>query len=144
MQGSLRPLDLMSMWQAGSSSSSSASSSASPALDEPLVRRYMFVAATWGAIADVDIGTENMRWMGSTRNLVGAAKVILQMPAYNGALYYRRLPSDAAADGASAGSVGSAAPSTAAHVCTPSRCSRCAVGMARWGGWLVEVASNVL
>ncbi|EFC42329.1 predicted protein [Naegleria gruberi] len=52
-------------------------------------KRYIsFLSITWSAIADVDIGTENMRWLGAARNTVGAIKQIMNKKAYRGKLKY--------------------------------------------------------
>eukprot|EP00762_Andalucia_godoyi_P007459 ANDGO_07834.mRNA.1 Sphingoid long chain base kinase 4 len=38
--------------------------------------RWGFLSVAWGFIADCDLGTEDIRWMGSLRNQVGALKFI--------------------------------------------------------------------
>ncbi len=68
-RGFYSPLDLMSVFQNDK-------------------RTFAFLSVTWAAIADVDLGTENMRWMGSTRNLVGAVKSILGHKYYQGRVKY--------------------------------------------------------
>jgi sphingosine kinase len=51
-------------------------------------RHFLFLSVSWGIIADADLGTENLRWMGSTRNLVGAVRAILKQKYLNGRLQY--------------------------------------------------------
>jgi sphingosine kinase len=51
-------------------------------------RRFFFLSITWGLIADADLGTENMRWLGSLRNLVGALKGIMKQKYLHGQLKY--------------------------------------------------------
>jgi len=51
-------------------------------------RRFFFLSITWGLIADADLGTENMRWLGSARNLVGALRGIVRQKYLHGKLKY--------------------------------------------------------
>ncbi|KAL0488658.1 sphingosine kinase A [Acrasis kona] len=68
-RGFYSPLDLMSVYQKDK-------------------RAFSFLSITWAAIADVDLGTENLRWMGGARNLVGAVKSILKQKYYRGKIQY--------------------------------------------------------
>ncbi|KAL0490387.1 hypothetical protein AKO1_003211, partial [Acrasis kona] len=68
-RGFYSPLDLMSVYQKDK-------------------RAYSFLSITWAVIADVDLGTENLRWMGGARNLVGAVRSIMKQKYYRGKIQY--------------------------------------------------------
>ncbi|KAL9656682.1 hypothetical protein ABK040_002952 [Willaertia magna] len=69
-RGFHQPMDLMSCFQSNNK------------------RYFSFLSVTFGAIADIDIGTENVRWMGSARNLYGALKVMMNKKYYKGRVKY--------------------------------------------------------
>ena len=51
-------------------------------------RYFSFLSLTWSSIADIDIGTENIRWMGAMRNYFGALKMIAMPKFYDAILRY--------------------------------------------------------
>ena len=56
---------------------------------------YMFTTFTWGIIADIDIESETMRFLGGEiRNLLGALKCILRKRAYSGRFSYMPVKND--------------------------------------------------
>jgi sphingosine kinase len=59
-------------------------------------KRLAFLMVAWGFIADCDLGTENMRWMGSLRNQVGALKFIQKKKRQHARIRYQKAD---AADG---------------------------------------------
>ena len=69
-RGFHQPMDLMSCFQA------------------PNKHHIAFLSVTWTAIADVDIGTEGMRWLGGLRNTVGALKQVITKKSYRGKIKY--------------------------------------------------------
>ncbi|CAG8595267.1 22507_t:CDS:2 [Dentiscutata erythropus] len=46
-------------------------------------RYFSFMSQTFGVIADCDLGTENLRWMGSMRFIFGALKAIFEGRRYS-------------------------------------------------------------
>ena len=55
----------------------------------PVETVYMFVSLTWGLIADVDIESEKVRFLGGEiRDTLGALKCIIQKRAYHGRISY--------------------------------------------------------
>eukprot|EP00741_Cyanophora_paradoxa_P018096 tig00021037_g17472.t1 len=71
-RGKSRPMDVAAVLQEA-------------AAGAPLQRKaFSFLSLTWAIIADVDLGTENLRWMGELRNTVGGVKAILARTLYRG------------------------------------------------------------
>ena len=46
-------------------------------------RLYSFLSVTYGMVANLDIGTEHLRWMGGTRFIWGAIREILTQKTYS-------------------------------------------------------------
>ena len=68
-----------------------------------------FLGLSWGIIADVDIGSESLRWMGGLRMTVGAIAAICTFRTYPGEFWYlpiENTPTVAPVDVAAAGAVG--------------------------------------
>lgn len=57
-------------------------------LQPPHARRYAFLSITFGMIANLDIGTEHLRWMGGARFTVGALQQILGLKSHQMRLAY--------------------------------------------------------
>lgn len=68
-----RPLDLWTVDQSGK-------------------KCYGFLSLSWCLIGDIDIESENLRWMGDTRFTVGAVKRVVVLRKYSGRISY--LPAD--------------------------------------------------
>jgi len=73
VKGTHRPIDLWTVDQGGK-------------------KTYAFLSLTWCLIGDIDIESENLRWMGDTRFTVGAVKRVLNLRKYSGRISY--LPAD--------------------------------------------------
>lgn len=98
-RGLYRPLDIVSMiqqqqqpqpstQQSTTTTTTVVGETAQPVQSPPpaFTRYFAFLSLTWAFIADVDLGTENLRWMGSLRNYVGVLKGFGQYKMYNGKL----------------------------------------------------------
>lgn len=59
---------------------------------QPPRRYFSFLSTTFGLIANLDVGTDHMRWMGDARFTVGALKEILGNKVYAGKVWM--LPTD--------------------------------------------------
>eukprot|EP00884_Botryococcus_braunii_P011795 jgi/Botrbrau1/20616/Bobra.113_1s0042.1 len=58
---------------------------------------YAFLSSTYGVISNLDVGTDNLRWMGQTRFTIGAIKEIFKRSAYGAIVAYLPARSQAAA-----------------------------------------------
>lgn len=76
VKGRRMPIDLMLMTQQKSPSA-------------PVVHTLSFLTQAFGIIADADLGTENLRWMGGARFDVGVVQRILLMKKYPCKLYVK-------------------------------------------------------
>ena len=54
----------------------------------PTETRYSFLSVTWGIVANIDIKSEQFRWMGEARFTAGFISELLSLPKYRGKFYY--------------------------------------------------------
>ena len=50
---------------------------------------YMFLSLTWGVLADCDINSEFLRWMGPTRFTIWGVYRVCFKKNYPGSIYYK-------------------------------------------------------
>ena len=51
-------------------------------------KRYSFLSVGWGLLADVDIGTEKYRKLGTARFALGVVKHLTKLKYYHGKFHY--------------------------------------------------------
>ena len=86
---------------------------------------HSFLILGWGLIADIDLQSEGMRWMGETRLYVAAVYFALQRRRYDARLSFRTVPPDgtSSSGGGSSGSSGSIGASTMPAALPPLDCA---------------------
>lgn len=78
--GKTRPMDCFSIKRFPQTRADAAALKLSP--------RYGFLEVMWGLVADIDLGSESLRWLGPIRLTVAAIIRCLKLRKYSGRLHY--------------------------------------------------------